>query len=83
MTQEHKSTRPIRLVRRPELKTVYGISWGNTRLWQLCKEGRFPKPIKLMEGGRAIAWVASEVEEWIAARVNARDEAEAEGAAAE
>ncbi len=81
--QEQRSPRAIRLVRRPELKTIYGISWGDTRLWQLCKEGRFPKPIKLTEGGRAIAWIASEVEEWIAVRVNARDEAEAEGTAAE
>lgn len=33
--------------------------------------GRFPKPVSL--GGRAVAWVADEIEDWIAQRVTERD----------
>jgi prophage regulatory protein len=37
----------------------------------MMAEGTFPKPVKL--GARAVAWVESEVEEWILARIEERD----------
>ena len=38
---------------------------------QLIAEDKFPAPIKLVEGGRASAWLESEIREWIAQRVKA------------
>ena len=35
------------------------------------RSGKFPKPVKI--GKRAVAWVLSEVQEWIAARIAERD----------
>ena len=40
-------------------------------LWRLVKDGRFPKPIHIT-GGHAVGWVASEVQEWILARIAQR-----------
>ena len=37
-------------------------------------EGHFPKPVRL--GPNSVAWVASEVEEWIRERIAERDEGE-------
>jgi len=39
----------------------------------LAAQGRFPKPLKLVPGGRASGWLCSEINEWIADRVAARD----------
>ena len=39
----------------------------------LAAQGRFPKPLKLVPGGRASGWLLSEIETWIAARVVERD----------
>jgi len=34
----------------------------------LAAAGRFPKPRKLVQGGRASAWLESEISAWIAER---------------
>lgn len=39
----------------------------------LAAQGRFPKPLKLVSGGRASGWLLSEIETWIADRVAERD----------
>jgi len=43
-------------------------------IYQLSKEGVFPKSVNLVPGGTSVAWVESEVEEWIGSRIAARDE---------
>ena len=40
-------------------------------IYALAQQGAFPKPIKLSE--RSSAWIQSELEEWIDARIAARD----------
>ena len=54
-----------RLIRFPEVmnRTGYGKAW----IYRLISEGLFPKPIKI--GTRAIAFVESEVDEWIASAI--------------
>ncbi|ECC2869883.1 AlpA family transcriptional regulator [Salmonella enterica subsp. enterica] len=56
-------------IRMPEAKrrTGYGKAW----IYKLIVQGRFPKPVKI--GSRAVAFVESEVDEWIAERIAARD----------
>ncbi|MBT0729640.1 helix-turn-helix transcriptional regulator [Rosenbergiella nectarea] len=45
-------------------------SWA----YELIKQNRFPKPIKI--GSRSIAFVESEIDAWIDARIAERDTAE-------
>ncbi|MEQ6918024.1 helix-turn-helix transcriptional regulator [Halomonas aquatica] len=56
------------LIRRPEVLQRCGIS--NTTLHRLIHADDFPAPIQL--GSRAVAWVESEVNEWIEQRIEAR-----------
>lgn len=39
----------------------------------LAAQGRFPKPLKLVPGGRASGWLLSEINQWIVDRVLERD----------
>jgi len=53
------------LIRMPETmrRTGYGRAW----IYKLIAQGRFPKPVKI--GSRAIAFVESEIDEWINQRI--------------
>ncbi|MDP2228244.1 MAG: AlpA family transcriptional regulator [Moraxellaceae bacterium] len=44
---------------------------GRSSVYKFITEGRFPKPVAL--GDRAVGWVEEEVQDWIRARVAARD----------
>ena len=57
-------TEDIRLIRLPEVRKMTGLS--RTRIYELEREGRFPRRRKLSE--RACAWVAAEVQEWARSR---------------
>ncbi|BEO06378.1 AlpA family transcriptional regulator [Salmonella enterica] len=50
-----------RLIRLPEVlhRTGYGKAW----IYHLINQKRFPPPVKI--GARAVAFIESEVEEWI------------------
>ena len=50
--------------------------YGRVQRWRLEKQGLFPKRVRL--GERRIAWVADEVDAWIAKRVAERDGAVAD-----
>ena len=49
------------LIRLPEVlkRTGFGKAW----VYRLISEGRFPAPVKI--GVRAVAFVESEVDEWV------------------
>lgn len=49
------------------------IPYSKTALYAMIRAGEFPKPVSL--GANRVAWVESEVEGWIAARIKARDAA--------
>lgn len=61
-----------RLIRIKELIKLTGLS--KSYIYQLAKENQFPKPIKLIEGGTASAWVLSEVNAWIDSRIQERNQ---------
>jgi len=47
---------------------------GRTTIWQLERDGQFPKRVKRAGvRGRAVAWAATEVARWIAERKAARE----------
>jgi len=57
------------ILRRREVQARTGLSRAS--IYLAMKEGRFPRPIKL--GLRAVGWVESEIEEWLAIRLEVRN----------
>jgi prophage regulatory protein len=57
-----------RLIKLSEVVKVTGLS--RSRIYQLINEGGFPENVPL--GGRAVAWVESEVQQWIGGAINRR-----------
>ena len=60
----------IRLLRRPEVETLTGLS--RARIYEKMTAGEFPRPVKT--GIRAVAWVESEIESWNRQRIADRDD---------
>lgn len=55
----------------PDVVKRTGVS--RTRIYEMMEAGRFPKPIKI--GARAIAFIADEVDGWVADRMAEREAA--------
>ena len=55
------STRLLRLN-----DVIAAIGMKRSWIYQKTRDGEFPKPIKLSE--RAVAWYASDIEDWIKSR---------------
>jgi prophage regulatory protein len=66
MTRYHKQ-----IVSKKELRTVCGIPYSPQHIARLEAAGTFPKRIRL--GQNRVAWLLSEIEEWLDRRVAARD----------
>ena len=60
--------KPSRLIRLDEVKERTGLT--RSTLYAKVRAGLFPKPISLTS--RCVAWLDSEIDAWIAERVNAR-----------
>ncbi|RNE60411.1 AlpA family transcriptional regulator [Vibrio mimicus] len=58
----------IRLIRFREVLTMTGLS--RSSLYRFIEENQFPPQVQM--GGRAVAWVEGEVQEWIAQRITNR-----------
>lgn len=56
-----------KIERVPDVKTRTGLS--RATVYRLMDEGQFPKPIKL--GARAVGWLSTDIDKWIAARAEA------------
>lgn len=56
-----------RLLRRPEVERLTGLR--RSTIYELIREGRFPKSIQLSK--KSVAWVETEIYEWIATRIKA------------
>lgn len=59
----------MRIMRLTEVMGTTGL--GRSSIYNRMNEGAFPKPVPL--GGRAVGWVADEVQDWVEARVRERD----------
>lgn len=62
------------LLRINDLKRALGLS--RSSIYRLMKEGLLPQPVPLIPGGKSVAWVASEIQEWIKERIAERDSEE-------
>ncbi|MCD6657632.1 helix-turn-helix transcriptional regulator [Vibrio cholerae] len=58
----------IRLICFREVLAMTGLS--RSSMYRFIEENQFPTQVQL--GGRAVAWVESEVQEWIAQRITNR-----------
>lgn len=55
----------LELIRLREVQRISGL--GRSSIYARAKDGRFPSPVDL--GGRAVAWVKSEVLAWVEERI--------------
>ncbi|AEH33846.1 AlpA family transcriptional regulator [Vibrio anguillarum] len=63
----------MRFLRLKEVMSLTGL--GRSTIYKfMADETDFPKSVPL--GGRAVAWVESEIEEWMESRLSMRDNAE-------
>jgi prophage regulatory protein len=42
-------------------------------IYDLSNKGIFPKSIQLVPGGTSVAWIESEIQNWIDSRIQSRD----------
>ena len=59
----------MKLIRLKEVMERTGL--GRTSIYNFMTAGSFPKSVSL--GARAVAWVESEVDDWIVERIKERD----------
>lgn len=61
----------MRFLRLKEVMALTGL--GRSSIYKFMDENTFPKSVSL--GGRAVAWVESEIEDWMSERLSQRDKA--------
>jgi prophage regulatory protein len=66
---------PIRLIPTDGLR-LKGIPYSKPHLWRLERSGKFPKRVPI--GAGRYAYVETEIDDWIEARVRERDELSAQ-----
>lgn len=59
----------MRLIKLKDVMSNTGL--GRSTIYKYIAEGAFPKPVSL--GARAVAWVDSEVEDWVMDKIEQRD----------
>jgi len=62
-----------RLMRRPEVERVTGLS--RSEIYRRMAVGCFPKCVRL--GVNCVAWAASDIDRWVAARIAERGQSNA------
>jgi prophage regulatory protein len=65
----HQPVTPDRLMRLQELAATSGLS--KTTIYQLMKEGKFPKSIRIH--ARLVGWSEKAVQKWIQERIAASE----------
>lgn len=61
----------MKLITFNELKPQKGIAYCRDHLRRKVEAGEFPKPVAI--SGRRIAWLESEIDDWITGRAAQRD----------
>ena len=55
----------LRLIRRKEVQAKTGL--GASSIYAMMQQGKFPKAVNISE--RRVAWIESEIDQWIANRI--------------
>jgi len=61
-----------KLLRIKQVQVRTGLS--KSYIYQLCSQNKFPRSIQLVAGGSSVAWVESEINDFIESRIKARDD---------
>ena len=69
---DQENDQPRKLIRIRSVINLTGLS--KSYIYDLCKKGLFPKSIQLVPGGTSVAWVESEIKEWIDSRIQERNQ---------
>ncbi|WP_374481323.1 helix-turn-helix transcriptional regulator [Zoogloea sp.] len=69
VTQQPVSPAPIVILRRREVEDRTGLRCST--IYEGIKARTFPAPVRL--GPRSVGWLESEINNWLAARIAARD----------
>ncbi|BFM66741.1 TPA: AlpA family transcriptional regulator [Acinetobacter baumannii] len=64
-TSKNQQIENNRLIRRKEVQTKTGL--GASSIYAMMKNGEFPQCLNLSE--RRVAWIESEIDQWIANRI--------------
>jgi len=56
-------TLPVQILRHRQVREKLQVS--SAKLYDMVARGLFPKPFKLIPGGRAVGWLESDVAHWI------------------
>ena len=67
-TITHNQT--TRLIRIREVMNLVGLS--KSHIYYLAAQGNFPKSIPLVPGGTSVAWIETEIEDFINQQIKAR-----------
>lgn len=70
MIQKHQNE--VQLLRIKQVQHITGLS--RSYIYALASDGKFPKSIPLVPGGTSVAWIATEIEEWVNQRIKERDQ---------
>ena len=74
MKNEKNSTisniQTTRLIRIRQVMNLVGLS--KSHIYHLAAQGRFPKSIPLVPGGTSVAWIETEIEDFINQQIKAR-----------
>ena len=62
----------MKLIRIKDVVAKTGIS--RSYVYELCKQGLFPRKVELIPGGSSVAWVEDEINKWIEGRIKQRDQ---------
>jgi len=66
----HQRARPPSmpvLVDHADLRALFGIKYSRVHLWRLIRDGKFPPPVSLYDGGIRKLWRSQDVERFLAA----------------
>lgn len=58
--------REVQVLRHQQVCDKLQVS--TAKLFAMCAEGKFPKPFTIVPGGRAVGWLAADVDAWILRR---------------
>lgn len=65
--EQHKTAPSLRFIRAREAIKKTGLS--KSSIYDLMAQGQFPKAIRLCVTGRAVGWIESEIDAWMASRI--------------
>jgi prophage regulatory protein len=66
----------MRVITYARLRPEKGIEYSRDHLRRKCAKDEFPKPIQISD--KRIAWIEAEVDAWLAAKCQARDDRSAD-----